>query len=142
VQERQFSDAFHWLADNMVDAIECPDEHFDWVYMLRPVDWDELARIYPEKPLRWREAWAYVVAQGPASEALKVLGTAIRDPEPNVSLQAALSVVDLHRLFPEVVRISGSLLRSLREVAERADGSVDEVRAFLAGSGGSAAEAD
>jgi hypothetical protein len=140
MQERQFSDAFHWLVNNMIDANEYPDEHFDWVYMLRDADWDELARIYPQKPPPWREAWAYVVAQGPASEALEVLATAIRDPDPNVSLQAALSVVDLHDLFPEEAQISGSLLSSLQEIAERAERSADEVRAFLARTGDAAVE--
>lgn len=131
MQALQFGDAFHWLAENMADASECPDEAFDWVHMLHPADWAELARIYPDKPAAWREAWAYVVSQGPVSEALSVLGAALRDAEPDVSLQAALSVVDLHRLFPEDVRISGALRSLLRAVAERPGASAAEVRAFL-----------
>lgn len=115
----------------MADALEYTEEHFDWVYMLLGRRLGRACPSVSHKPPNWREAWAHIVNQGPVSEALRVLETAIQYPDPNASVQAARSVVDLHSIFPDEVRICGPLLSSLRTIAERADKSAVAIRKFL-----------
>ena len=35
MQTVQLTHAFHWLDKHMAEALDCPDEHLDWIYMLR-----------------------------------------------------------------------------------------------------------
>jgi len=125
------TDAYRWLDKHMAEALQAPDEHHDWVYMLKPPDWAELERNFISRPPAWREAFAYVVAQGPPEEAMRVLRVALEDRRPEVASQAALSVVDLADLFPDQVSLDDAMAGQLRRVAKSEDGNLGDLREFL-----------
>ena len=127
------SDAFTWLDAHMTGANDAPDEHFDWIAMAKDEDWTRLVAAYPSRDAAWREAFVYVVAEGPPRWGYRVLALALQDAEPAVRAQAGLSFVDLFDANEDegADAITNAMWADLRKVAEDPDDAVDDVRAFL-----------
>ncbi|MCC7535791.1 MAG: hypothetical protein IT379_06245 [Deltaproteobacteria bacterium] len=122
-----------WMDVHLSDALETPDEHYDVVHMLTDADWDALLAVYPSRTPRWREALAYVVAQGPSGPSLRVLRIAIRDEDRDVAVQAALSMIDLCDLDVDV-KLADEDRDAIRAAARDATDAVrDDLLSFLDG---------
>ena len=118
-----------YLLDNMTDALDAPDEHFDCIHMLSDNEWTTLEAELSTRPPSWRESLAYVLAEGPTDQALPLLSVLLRDGDANVAQQAALSLVDQAQNSEAV--ISQDDLRVMHQVAASTADGVDDLRAFL-----------
>ena len=127
-------EAFSWLDEHMPEALETPDEHFDWIWMAKDDDWQALLAASPTRDAAWREAFAYVVSEGPPVWGYRVLALALRDEAVDVRHQAALSFVDLLESNEEEGEdeIDEAMWARVRELAASGDPALDDVRAFLA----------
>ena len=128
-------EAFSWLDEHMPEALEAPDEHFDWIWMAKDNDWQALLAAYPTRDAAWREGLAYVVSEGPPVWGYRVLALALRDDAVGVRHQAALSFVDLLESNEDEGEdeIDEAMWARVRELAANGDPALDDVRAFLAG---------
>ncbi len=111
-------EAFNWLDENMVDASEAPDEATDWIFMATPQDWTRLHDVWPVRPTAWREAFAYILNQAPIRQAQSILRIAIYDADADVASQAALSLCDQMREFPDEAPFDPVLVPRLREIRQ------------------------
>ena len=94
----QGSEAFQWLDQHVVDALEAPDEAFDWVFMLKERDWPLLEAVWRERPTEWREAYSYILCNGPVQESQRILRLALFDNDPNVAAEAAATLLGHHAI--------------------------------------------
>lgn len=92
------SEAFHWIDRNADYMLEAPDEAFDWIYMFKPDDWKLVEELWDQKPDGWREAFSYIVSDGPAGPSRNILLRAIRDDNQDVAAQAAQSLLSQEEL--------------------------------------------
>lgn len=92
------SEAFHWIDRNADYMLEAPDEAFDWIYMFKPDDWKLVEELWDQKPDAWREAFAYIVCEGPAGPSRNILLRAICDANQDVAGQAAQSLLSQEEL--------------------------------------------
>ena len=127
------ADAFTWLDTYMVGALDDPDEHFDWVAMASSDEWARLVAAYPSRSADWREGFVLVASEAPPRRGYEVLALGLRDPDPAVRAQAALSFVDLNDVNEDegADAITDQTWSDLRKVAEDPDAALDDVRAFL-----------
>lgn len=129
------SAAGEWFDAHLPEAIDAPDEAFDRIWMLKPNDWSSLRELFGTRPQRWREAFAYVVAEGPPEEGLLVLRLALEDPSDDVAIQAALSAIDLGERDRNPSRLTADDLHKIEVARARAVGvakrSAAEIGAFL-----------
>lgn len=119
-----------YLLDHMTDALATPDAHFDCIHMLSDNHWATLRSEIASRPPTWREAFAYVLSHGPEDNALPLLSALLRDPHRNVAQQAALSLVDLVDLFPEI-QLPVADVAVMRLIATDATNNLGDLRAFL-----------
>jgi hypothetical protein len=125
------SEAFLWLDAHLVESLDAPDEAFDWVHMLRSEDWQLFSNVWAERPARWREALAYVVVDGPVSQAQPLLRRALVDPDNNVATQAAISLCHQMTEYPNECPFDETLLPRLREIRRASNGDMQEVDTVL-----------
>ena len=92
------SEAFWWIDRNADYMLETPDEAFDWIYMFKSDDWQLAEELWDQKPVGWREAFAYIVCEGPAGPSRNILLRAIRDDNHDVAAQAAQSLLSQEEL--------------------------------------------
>src|SRR5258707_410489 len=123
--EQSGSEAFRWLDAHMIESLQTPDEAFDWVHLLRPDDWQLFDRVWAERPPRWREALAYVLTDGPISQAQPLLRRALSDSDLDVASQAAISLCHQMLEYSDKCPADEALLPRLRELRRkvRADAS-------------------
>jgi hypothetical protein len=126
--------AFEWLDRHMTEALDAPDEHFDWIWMAKDDDWKALVAAFPGRDDEWREALAYLASDGPPVWCYRVLAVALRDETPAVREQAALSFVDLFEMNEEegASEVDDAMWALVETVAQNAGSELDDVRAFLA----------
>ncbi|MDV6030211.1 MAG: hypothetical protein F9B45_08905 [Phycisphaera sp. RhM] len=86
------SDAYRWLDRHAEYMLETPDEAFDWVFMLTDYDWDLIDATWDQRSTQSKEAFAYVVCEGPSRNSRRMLLRALRDTDSDVAEQAAESL--------------------------------------------------
>ena len=101
MNDRDASDAFLWLDANAESSLEAPDEAFDWVFMLTPHDWTLVDSVWLDRSPLWREAFTYIVIDGPIDESRDMLLRAVRDSNDAVVQQAAISLCHQYVEYPE-----------------------------------------
>ena len=109
------SEAFRWLDAHMAEALECPDEAFDRVFMLREEDWPRLEAAWERRPPAWREGCAYVLGAGPVAPSQRLLRLALTDPDSGVATQAACSLCAQMLEHPDEAPFDPAILPRLRE---------------------------
>ncbi len=132
--------AFDWLDEHMTEAFDAPDEHFDWIWMAKDEDWRSLLATFPSRDDEWREALAYVVAEGPPVWGYRLLAIALQDESTPIREQAALSFVDLLESNEDegTSEIDDGMWSRVNAVAQAGGPELDDVRAFLADRAGTA----
>lgn len=95
------SNAYNWIIKNLESALTHPDEAFDWIFMLKGDDWSLLEKIYDAQSCQWREACAYIFADGPIAESKPLLVKALFDSEPSVREQAVETIAYQVREYPD-----------------------------------------
>lgn len=131
---RSMGKAFDWLDEHMTEALDAPDEHFDWVWMAKDEDWRSLVAAFPSRDEAWREALAYVVSDGPPGWGYRVLAIALQDGTAAVREQAALSFVDLLESNEDegTSEIDDAMWSRVKAIAQSGGPELDDVRTFLA----------
>ena len=127
------SEAFHWLDQHMIESADTPDEAFDWVYMTRQQDWPLFEAVWDRRPVEWREAFAYLLCNGPVHESRRILQLALFDSNPQVCAEAACTICCHHRLEPEHVILDSAVVERLKQVFDENQGRhMEEVGFVLA----------
>jgi predicted TIM-barrel enzyme len=126
------SDAFHWLDANMSESLAAPDEAFDWVFLLRPRDWQLLESVWEERSDVWREACAYIIGAGPVAPSQQLLRLALADKNIDVAAQAAISLCTQMLEHPDEAPFDPVLAPRLKELVRRdPSGNMKEVEEIL-----------
>ena len=135
MSSRQGSDAFLWPDANAESSLEAPDSALDWVFMMTPHDWTLVDSVWSERSSLWREAFAYVVVDGPIDHSRNMLLRAVRDLDDNVAQQAAISLCHQYVEYPDdQITIDTETVSVIRNLISRlGDRKMDPVPEFLAG---------
>lgn len=115
----QRSDAFQWLDRHVVDALEAPDEAFDWVYMLKDRDWPLLEAVWSERPSEWREACSYVFCNGPVLKSQRILRMALFDDDPRVAATAADTLSGHHAIEENLPAFGSEVVERIKQVLHK-----------------------
>ena len=97
----QVSDAFQYVNRAGEYMLTAPDEAFDWIYMFTESDWILVEEVWTDRPAVWREAFAYIVCEGPAGPSRSILLRALSDESREVAIQAAQSLLSQEELRDE-----------------------------------------
>lgn len=129
------SDAFRWLDANAEESLTAPDSAFDWVFMMTEHDWSLVDRVWSDRSSLWREAFAYIVVDGPIHGSRDMLLRAVRDPHNHVAQQAAISLCHQYVQYPEDrIEIDGDTVQIIRDLlAACGESNMEPVPEFLAG---------
>lgn len=110
-----FLDEYFWSV-NDDPASEAPDEAFDWIFMMKPDDWNSLESVMEQRPPGWREECAYVLGEGPIDRCKPLLERVVWDLEFDVARQAAESLAALMLGQEALVLLLESSLRERLEL--------------------------
>ena len=134
MSDRDPSDAFIWLDENAEMSLESPDSAFDWVFMMTAHDWTLVESVWPNRSPLWREAFAYIVVDGPIDESREMLRRAVRDSNDNVAQQAAISLCHQHLEYPDDrIPIDVATVSVIRDLISRlGNDNMEPVPEFLA----------
>jgi hypothetical protein len=128
----QGSAAFRWLDQHLIESLESPDEAFDWVFMTQDADWRLFEEVWEQRPAKWREAFAYVMCNGPIRESQTLLRRALFDPNVDVAAEAACTLCHHRSIDPGSVVFDSADVERLKRVYEENRGPpLDEVVATL-----------
>jgi hypothetical protein len=128
----QGSDAFRWLDQHLIESLESPDEAFDWVFMTHDADWRLFEEVWDQQPAKWREAFAYVICDGPIRESQTILRRALFDANADVAAEAARTLCHQRSIDPESVVFDPADIERLKRVCEDNRGSsLEEVEMTL-----------
>lgn len=135
MSDRDASDAFLWLDANAESSLEAPDEAFDCVFMMTPHDWTLVDSVWQDRSSLWREAFAYIVVEGPIDESRRMLLRAVRDADDTVAQQAAISLCHQYVEYPDNrIEIDADTVKVVRDLISRVGHeSMEPVPEFLAG---------
>ena len=127
------SDAFRWLDQHMIESAVTPDEAFDWVYMTRPQDWPLFEAAWGRRTVEWREAFAYLLCNGPVQESQRLLQLALFDSDPKVCAEAACTICRHYKLEPDHVILNSGVVERLKQVFDENEGRhMEDVNLVLA----------
>ena len=129
------SDAFQLLDANAEESLTAPDSAFDWVFMMTEHDWSLVDRVWSDRSSVWREAFAYIVVDGPIHESRGMLLRAVRDPHNDVARQAAISLCHQYVEYPEDrIEIDVDTVQVIRDLLARCgESNMGPVPEYLAG---------
>ena len=133
--DRDASDAFLWLDANAESSLDAPDPAFDWVFMMTPHDWTLVDSVWADRSPLWREAFSYIVVDGPIDESRRMLLRAVRDSDDAVAQQAAISLCHQFVEHPDDrISIDDETVAVIRVLISRlGDANMEPVPEFLAG---------
>ena len=103
----------------MSESLAAPDEAFDWVFLLRPRDWQLLESVWEERSDAWREACAYIIGAGPVAPSQQLLRLALADKNIDVAAQAAISLSTQMLEHPDEAPFDPALGPRLKELVRR-----------------------
>jgi hypothetical protein len=127
------SDAFHWLDRHMIESADTPDEAFDWVYVIHNQDWPLFEDVWKRRPDEWREAFVYLLCNGPVRESQRILRLGLFDSNLKVSAEAACTICRHFEIEPECVVLDSAVIERLKNVFEENKGRhMEQVSLVLA----------
>ena len=134
MSDRTGSDAFQWLDANAEDLLDAPDSAFDWVFLMTAHDWTLVNAVWPLRSPLWREAFAYIVVDGPIDESRNMLLRAVRDSDDSVAQQAAISLCHQYVEYPDdCIPVDAETVVVIRRLISRlGDDNMEPVPEFLA----------
>lgn len=119
--------------EKMANAIENPDEGIDWIIKMESPDWQSLLLLWDNRSTTWREALMYFGGLVELDDSLPLLAKGLSDSDPNIYLEAALSIADAVLEGDEVI-LSDEIKNRLREIAQSPIGKdFDELQDLLKG---------
>ncbi len=135
MSDRDASEAFLWLDANAESSLEAPDPAFDWVFMMKPHDWTLVDSVWADRSALWREAFSYIVIDGPINESRRMLLRAVRDSDDAIAQQAAISLCHQFVEYPDDrIAIDDETVTVIRDLISRlGDAKMEPVPEFLAG---------
>jgi hypothetical protein len=108
--------AFFLNEENVITGLEFPDAGIDYVFMLHPSEWADLAIEWPTRSVTWKEGITYFAAFVPMKESGQLLISALHDMDENVVFQALFSI---HQSLTEELDETGVISYILSDNVKR-----------------------
>jgi len=104
--------AFFLNEHKMCMSLEYPDTGIDYVFKLKPNEWDFLGKIWDEQSDEWKEAMTYYAGCVRVKESYAVIVKALREDNKDIEKQILLA---LHKSLKEEFMTEKKLEQALSD---------------------------